>query len=392
MPIIDNAPDTRDPLAAARSLRDLIASRAEESERQAYLADEVVLALRQAGLFATLVPTCLGGREADPLTAIEVISEVSHTDGSAGWSLMAGMITSAIAAAFLGDDAVQRIFAAGPDVVCAGQLAPRGAATWQEGSWLVQGRFAFGSGSRHADWILGGFREQRDGHQERLENGLPSVLGVFVPSSRARLLDNWQVLGLAGTGSYDYEITEQLAPAPFAFSLFTAEARRGGHLYHLGVHGLTALGHAGFALGVGRRALDELAVLAETKRRLGQEPIIELPTFQRDFAATEARFRAAGAYVREAFAALYDAAQADEITLEHRAQCRMATTLATDTAAQAASFAYRQAGSDGLRNGSAIQRCFRDMHAGTQHLFVDEQTLVDAARVLLGRADPDLLL
>lgn len=392
MPTIASTSETWDPVAVARSLRELIESRSVESERQAYLADEVVAALREAGLLATLVPTCLGGREADPRTAIEVIAEVSRTDGSAGWTLMAGMVTSAIAAAFLGDEAVARIFETGPGVVCAGQLAPRGKAAWQEGGWRVQGRFAFGSGSRHADWMLGGFREERDGRPEQLKNGLPSVLGVFVPRDRVRLLDNWEVMGLAGTGSYDFEIVEQHAPAPFAFSLFTAEARRGGHLYRLGVHGLTALGHAGFALGVGRRALDELAVLAQSKRRLGQDTLVGMPTFQRDFAAMEAGFRAAGAYVREAFGALYEAARTDEITLEHRAHCRMATTLVNDTAARATSFAYRQAGSDGLRNGSVIQRCFRDMHAGTQHLFVDEKTFIDAARVLLGQADPALVL
>jgi alkylation response protein AidB-like acyl-CoA dehydrogenase len=392
MSTIQSRADTTDPVGAARGLRELIMSHAAQSERQCHLDDPVVEALRDAGLFATLVPTDLGGLEADPVSAVEVVAEVSYADGSTGWTLMANMVTSALAGAFLGDEAVARIFADTPHVACAGQLAPKGVAVWEDGGWRVQGRFGFGSGSRHAEWMLGGFREVRDGEVERLENGLPSVLGVFVPRSGVRFLDNWDVMGLVATASHDYEIVDQQAPAPFAFPLFSAEPRRGGPLYRLGVHGLTAVSHAGFALGVARRALDELAALARTKRRLGQDLLVAGPTFQRDYAQAEATRRSAAAYVRHAFGSIFEAATADEITLEQRADIRMATTHATESAAAIVAFAYHAAGSDGLRNGNVIQRCFRDVNAGTQHLFVDEKTMVDAARVLLAQADAGLIL
>lgn len=392
MSTIESRAGTSDPVDTARGLSELIMRSAAEAERRGHLDDIVVEALRHGGLFATLVPACLGGLEADPVTAIEVIAEVSRSDGSTGWTLMANVVTAAIAGAYLGDEAVERIFADGPHVPCAGQLAPKGTAVWEEGGWRVQGRFGFGSGSRHAEWMLGGFREMRGGEAERLENGLPSVLGVFVPRSGVTLLDNWDVLGLTATASHDYEITDQHAPAPFAFPLFTAQPRRGGGLYLLGVHGLTAVSHAGFALGVSRRALDELAALARTKRRLGQDLLVAGPTFQRDYAQAEARLRSAQAYVRQSFGAIFDAALTGDVTLEQRADIRMATTHATESAAAIVSFAYHAAGSDGLRNGSVIQRCFRDVNAGTQHLFVDEKTMVDAARVLLAQADAALML
>jgi hypothetical protein len=44
-----------------------------------------------------------------------------------------------------------------------------------------------------------------------------------------------------------------------------------------------------------------------------------------------------------------------------------------------------------LRNGSAIQRCFRDLNAGEQHVFTDFNTFRDAGALLLG-AGPDTLL
>ena len=389
---LDSVTGTTDLLAVARSLSAIVEAGASRSEEQGYLADDTVAALRASGLFAVLLPRAVGGREADPGTAIEVIAEVSRADGSAGWTLMAGMVTNAIAAAWFGDDAVEAMFGAGTDVVCAGQFAPRGEAHADGAGYRIRGHFGFGSGARHADWLFGGFRAIRDGRPEYLENGLPNVLGACVPAARVRIDGNWDVIGLTGTGSYDYEIPEQHVTAGFAFPLFAAGPRRGGPLYRIGIYGLTALGHAGYALGVGRRALDELAGLAGHRKRLGADTLVSQETFQRDFALAEASFRAARAYVTGAFGDLHRAAATDEITLEQRADCRMATTWATRTAAEVTRFAYLQSGSDGLRNPSIIQRCFRDMHAGSQHLFVDEKTFVEAARVLLGTAEPSLAI
>lgn len=388
----ESATGTADPFSTARSLAGVVEAGSDRSEAQGFLAEETVAALRASGLLSILLPRELGGLESDPLTAIEVIAEVSRADGSTGWTLMAGMVTNGIAAAYFGDDAVDAMFGSGTGVVCAGQFAPRGEAHPEGDGFRVQGRFGFGSGAGHADWLFGGFRTIRDGCPEQLENGLPNVLGVCVPAARATLDGNWDVMGLNGTGSYDYEIPDQYVPVGFTFPLFAAGPRRGGPLYRLGIHGLTALGHAGYALGVGRRALDELALLAARRKRLGAETLVSQEAFQRDFGVAEASFRAARGYVLGAFADLYRAAATDEITLEQRADCRMATTWATRTAAEVSRFAYLKAGSDGLRNPSIIQRCFRDMHAGSQHLFVDENTFVDAARVLLGTAEPSLVI
>lgn len=390
---IDSATGTTpDLLTVARSLVDVVEAGASRSEAQGYLDDGTVAALRASGLFSALLPREVGGLEADPVTAIEVIAELSRADGSAGWTLMAGMVTNAIAAAYFGDDAIDAMFGGGIDVICAGQFAPRGEAHPEGDGFRVRGSFGFGSGARHADWLFGGFRTIRDGAPEQLENGLPNVLGVCVPAGRARLDGNWDVLGLSGTGSVDYEIPDQHVDPGFTFPLFSAGPRRGGPLYRLGIHGLTALGHAGYALGVGRRSLDEIAALASRRKRLGAPTLISQESFQRDFAVAEASFRAGRAYVIAAFSDLYRAAATDEITLEQRADSRMATTWATRTAADVSRFAYLKAGSEGLRNGNPIQRCFRDMHAGSQHLFIDEATFVDAARVLLGTAEPSLVI
>ena len=95
----------------------------------------------------------------------------------------------------------------------------------------------------------------------------------------------------------------------------------------------------------------------------------------------------------EAFGALEERVLGgDAPTLEQRALVRTATTWATEVAAEVADFAYRFAGTDSLRLPSDLQRAWRDIHAGTQHIFVDEKTYLDSAQVILGIAPENVPL
>ena len=191
-------------------------------------------------------------------------------------------------------------------------------------------------------------------------------------------------MGLAGTGSYDYEVPEQHVDEDFTFDLVNAEARRGGPVYRLGVLGLTAAGHAAFALGVGRRGMEEVTRVVQTKHRLGADPLRDQQLFRHDYAMHDAALLAARAFVFERFAVVQDVLDAgDDPTPEQRQRLRQATTYATRVATDAVRFAYTAAGTDALRPGP-LQRCFRDLHASTQHLVVDNNTLTETTRVLLG--------
>lgn len=384
---------TPDLVAAARAVAPLVERGAAASEAQRSLPGETVAALIEADLFALLVPRCLGGAETDLGTALRVFEEISRADGSAGWCLMAGAVSSALAGAYLGDGAVKEMFEGRRGVIHAGQLAPRGSARLENGGYRVSGSWSFGSGALHATHLLGGCIALEGGAPRMLPNGFPEILAVCVPRERVALRDNWHVVGLEGTGSIDYAMEDVAVPADHAFPLLSTAPQRGGPIYRLGVLALTAAGHAGFAMGVGRRALDEIRAIASGKVRLGQARLAEQETFQVSLARHEARLRAARAFAFEAFGeAECKAASGEEIALETRALVRLATTHVTEAAADAAEWAYRAGGSDALRIPSRLQRAWRDIHAGTQHLFVDDRTLVDAARVLLGVAPPGMVL
>ena len=156
-------------------------------------------------------------------------------------------------------------------------------------------------------------------------------------------------------------------------------------MYQIGLFGLVASGHAGFALGVGKRALDEVLAIAEAKQRMGSfETVTAQQLFQHDFAMHDAAMRAASAYVYETFGdAEATVLAGSPCSLVQQQRMRQATTYATRIAADAARFAYTWAGTDALRNPSVLQRCFRDIHAGTQHIYVDNNTLTAYTQTLL---------
>jgi alkylation response protein AidB-like acyl-CoA dehydrogenase len=381
-------------LARARAVSAEIEAEAEASEQAGSLTRRTVDALAGAGLFGLAVPKCVGGAEAGLERQLAVWEEVSRADGSAGWCLMAGGTSSAFAGAYCAPEAAREMFGGRDGVVHAGQFAPRGQGVAQAGGFRVSGEYSFGSGCAHAAWISAGFIPLYDGQPRMLESGLPEMRVAFVPREKVEFRDNWNVVGLQGTGSFDYALPEQLVPEGFTLPLFTREPRQGGDLYRLGIMVLTAAGHAGFALGVGRRALDEVTRLARQKVRMGASaPVAESAIFQRGLARAEAQLRAARLLVYDAFADVERSVrEGSEPSLEQRALLRTATTWATEAAEQVADFAYRSGGTDPLRSPSVLQRAWRDIHAGTQHAFVSDAIYTDSAKVWLGTASPHLPL
>ena len=191
-------------------------------------------------------------------------------------------------------------------------------------------------------------------------------------------------MGLSGTASVDYEVAPIRVGAGEVFSIFTEVPERGADVHRLGVTVITAAGHAGWALGVARRALDELASIAATKARMSQDPLAQQQVFQVGYAEAEAKVRAARAFVMESFAAA-EAEVRDGGHLSPKANhlARLSATWATEACAEAVEWAYREAGTEALRNPSVLGRCLRDMNAATQHVMVGRKTLTDAALALL---------
>lgn len=362
-------------IARIRALGAMIDARgaAVDSSGATEIDREVVDSLDALGVYALMAPRAVGGGEAHPAVLIDVISELSYWDGSTGWYAHAVMTGGAVAGAFLGDRAIEAIFPDGRFLHAAGQAAPTGKAEPSGDGYRISGRYAFGSGTPHARFIVGGFVPSDDPE---------AMLIGLVPRDKVVFRGNWQVMGLRGTGSYDFEVPEQELHADFFLKVGAASPRRGGALYRMGFMALPCLSHAAFAIGATRRMLDEWLAFAQGKQRVPGVAVSAMPTFHRDIAALSAEARAAEAYVRRTFDRLFIAAEAGAVPDDLRLDGRLCASHALAVAVKVAQAAYASATTSALRDGSALQRVFRDIQAGNAHFLTGEGAVIDAGKTI----------
>ena len=372
-------------LARAQRIAPLVRAEAAESERIGTMTDKVVAAMKAEGLFWMLVPKELGGSQARMTDCLAAWEEISVADASAGWSLMANSTGTAAAAAFCDAEAVAEMFG-GPEMpIMAGMLGPGGTSTETAEGLKGSGKYRFGSGSLHATWLGSGMFVLDDKIMRKLPDGSPQVRVCWLPRENAEFDKNWNVLGLCGTGSVDYNLTDVTVRNGFHHERTINRSPRDWRLYDIGIAGLACSGHTGVALGLMKRSLEEITRIAFAKKRPAYQSLLgDQPVFRHDFAYHEASYRAARAFTME----LYDETQrfleaGGELTLAQRKRLHQNVIYVHQVAADVVRFCYTMAGSDSLRNPSALGRCMRDMSAATQHIFVDTIALQDIAVPIL---------
>lgn len=381
--------DTSDRVVSlARGMRDLVQEQAAESERIRTLSTPIVDEMWASGLMSSFNPTAAGGVEPSFTEMIETWIEMAWQDGSFGWVGIANLPSSFAAAAYLPDEGFAEVFAAHDNrVTMGGQFFPNGQGAVVDGGYLLNGAWSFGSGIGHSEYVAAGFLPVDNGEMRWISEGLPEMHVAVLPRDQVSFNDGWHVQGLKGTGSYDYSVTDVFVPQSRTFELFARQPRRGtSPATRMGLMPVTAAGHASWALGVAKSMLDDVQELAATKFRMSDmASLASRPTFQKGLAHHRAAWRAARLLVLDAFTTAEAAVAAGEdLTPTLRADMRVAAVYATDTARSCAEWAHLVAGTSSIREGTRLERAFRDIYTGTQHAFISEKVAIDAAQIWLG--------
>jgi alkylation response protein AidB-like acyl-CoA dehydrogenase len=371
-------------VAAARTLADEISASAQAGEQQRTMPDDLVARLLSAGLFHLGVPAALGGAECEPSTIIDVVEEVSRADGSAGWNVFVGQATMFVA--WLDPSVAKQMTAENPDYLVSSSFAPMGSARPDGKDLVIDGRWPFCSGCAHADWFMQGVMILEGDTPRVLPSGGPDWRFAFIPARAAEIIDTWHVAGLRGSGSHDIAAAKARVPYERTIMPFYEPAQFDGPLYRLPFPIVISATIAGFPLGVARRALDEFIALAQSKSHAPPSPpMSEDGHIQLEVARAEASLRAARAYVVDAIGDAWETVRrGDEVTMTQRANAIMATLHAARTARSLVGKVYSLAGGGAIYDASPIQRCARDIEAGTQHLFLGFGQWRAAGRVLFG--------
>ncbi|MFB7652424.1 MULTISPECIES: acyl-CoA dehydrogenase family protein [unclassified Streptomyces] len=184
-------------LESVRALGPTLRERALDAERAGRHSNETIADLDATGAFNIGNPVEFGGDELTVRQQLDVVSEVSKWDGSAGWTVWVGASTNWIPAGS-GARVVEEVYGCewtGPRVAGSSHFpASRGRAKRVEGGWAITGGpWTFGSDSLWAPYTnLGCIADDGDG---------PYLVGVQVPRDELRFLNDWNVAGMRATGS-----------------------------------------------------------------------------------------------------------------------------------------------------------------------------------------------
>ena len=376
-------------LQAVRDIEPIIRQHAPDAERDRKLSSAVSRAMHQAGLYRLWRPKALGGFELDPISGLRIIEAVSRIDSAAGWNLQIAVAHDMFAPWF-GDRATAEIFNA--DAIPVGAFNPPRRAVPVNGGYRISGRTSYVSGAHHATAFIG-FAHIFDDDQIRLAaNGLPETRIIAVPAAEANIIDNWNTMGMRGSGSHDVECIDTFIPEHWTALWLPLEkpgAAYSGTLYRLTIWpALAAL--VAPMLGITRAAIDEAIALLKAKTpAFGKKTLKNSAIAQATLATAEGKLGASRAFLFETFQDAWQDACADQpITLATKGRMQLAMTHAMQECAKAIGLIQEIAGASGIREEYKFAQHFRDAHVIAQHGFTNAAKLEYVGQILLD-IDPE---
>jgi alkylation response protein AidB-like acyl-CoA dehydrogenase len=365
----------------ARSLEPLVREHAAALDSDGRIPPELATALYETGVFKAMLPRELGGLEVEPVEWLRLIEELSRINASVGWL---AFIQSGIGLTFLDPERYERFRQrAGGRLILAmtlGRMA--GKAVRVEGGYRVSGRWPFASGSPIATW-LGGLSMlcEDDGSPIFGSNGAPRPLLAIWPADQARLIDTWDGLGLRGTGSGDFEVSDLFVPDEQVNTEFFGTPNYDRALFR--IREMPEVGHAAHALGIASAALESFVGAVNSKPVAGssrQLAMGHMQAHQIAFARADALVRAGRALLYETVRAAYTEAQASPVLpLELRVRLREANIFTVRAAKDAVGLVFEMAGTGAVYRGRPIEKAFRDINTAANHT-----NYVEAAYTAIG--------
>lgn len=350
-------------------------ARREEIEANRCLPHDIIQEVKASGVLKLWVAKEYGGSEAHILDLLEAVQTCAYHNGSLGW-VVAVTGTAGLCAGYLPNEDAAEIFGS-PEAMVGGWAAPVGKALRVDGGLQISGKWAWGSGIRHASHIVGGVMIIPKAEGEKPQ----SALAYFEPN-QVQLIDNWQVLGLKGSNSIDYEVKNVFVQEGkwiyFPVKTPVLEAT----LYQFSFMGALASGVASVGLGLAARALDELKKLSLHKVPNGAgRTLAERPLVQDQLARMTANYQSAKLFLENAIQKNWQDAEQCQSSVVHKSELRLAATHAAETSLEIIQQAYKLGGGSSIWDGVKLQELLRDAHVMSQHGLISSNNYEVAGRV-----------
>lgn len=386
------SPHWQERLAA---LTPLVSAHASAAEASQCLATDVVAGFREHGIHNLFLPRSLGGEEVDPVTCALITERIAEADTAAAWFVMVANAPRLMAASWPAA-LVEQLWGTNPDTLIAASGHSLLQGQMQGDSVVVNGKIGFVSGCHHADYISAP-AQLTDAAGEPLPGSEARAM-VLARSSECAIQDDWDVLGMRGTGSNSVVMENLRVPrsrtAPIAGQLHVANPYYDGALYRCPGRVLFAT-YVPISLAVAGRALVLLDRLARVKTPAASSSLLrERASAQLKFGKALANFRAARGYFFATLNAAWQRAKMGEPTTDaQRAELYLAGTHGVQASADTVRLVADAAGTSAVDERNELTRLVRDMEVLRHHGFANENRYASVAQQMWGaELDYPLLL
>lgn len=389
----ERQPTPSDALSRARGIVDFLREAGPRIEAARALPADVTARLNQARMFRLLLPRSIGGDELHLVEHTKVMETIAGADAAVAWCMGQGA-GCAMSAAFLRPDVAKRLFGP-PDAALAWGAGIQGKAVQCDGGWRVTGKWTFASGTSNAtllgghSWVL-----DREGKPLKRPDGRNADRTMLFAKSKATIHDMWHTLGLKGTASYTYEVTDLFVPHEETIDREgTAELVEPGTLYLFPTTLAYAAGFSALSLGIAAAMVRDLAALAQSKTPRGAASSLkDSAVFHSELAQLEARVRACRHYLHGTLGEIWDEVdRTRDLTLGRRAELKLATTWVINAANQIVVDAYRAAGNDAIFPKNPFEQRLRDAMSASQQTQGRPSNYITIGRVMMG-LEPDTMM
>ena len=362
---------TIDPMVQVFDVAPILATEAPRIEALGQLTGTVVNALHARGLYRTLLPRQLNGYGIGLKGFVKVMEAMAAADASTAWCVGQASGCS-MAAAYVEPEIAREIWGDDPRGVLAWGFQLDGRAKVVPGGYRVTGKWSFGSGGHHATWMGGHCHvELPDGSMLKAANGALIERTMLFRQDQIAWTSTWDVVGLRGTGSDTYTVTNLFVPEAYTVRRDVAEERRiDDPFYQFTSTSAYSCGFAGVSMGIARGMLDALKTLARDKKPSHTARTLrDSPVMHHLIAENEAKLRSIRAFVLETIRDGEDSIRrTGALSMDDKVLMRLATTTAIQQAKKVAEFAYQEAGATAIFTSNAFERKMRDIHASAQQV------------------------
>jgi alkylation response protein AidB-like acyl-CoA dehydrogenase len=353
-----------------------IKARAHTTEKSGRVPAENMLALKNIGYFEIVKPRAFGGYEYDFDVLVDLNIELAKVCASTAW--VGGLLAAHqwLIASFP-EQAQRDVWDTNPDALACGSYAPATKAIASDSGYTLSGRWSFASGCDNAQWSLCAALLPSRTEADRFT---PAFL--LVPASDYVIDDNWNVVGLGGTGSKTLQLKDVFVPEHrvLTFLETTSGKTPGASLYaENSAFSIPMLCNipsclASVAVGTAAGALEDY--LEVTSKRVTRGAVAgsnnrmaEFPTVQLRVAEAAASTDAAREILLRDLRDRATAVRSHKpVSIEDRITSRRGQAFAVSLAIRASEALNASTGGQGLDLANPVQRAWRDANAVGRHI------------------------